>query len=247
MQTPVLETRSLYRLYTQGGQDVAALKDVNLSVPQKSLVAITGPSGSGKSTLLNLLAGLDRPSSGEILIDGTDIGTLSEKERTQVRRDRIGFVFQFFNLVPTLSVAENISIPLMLAGVRKPKKDPRFEKVVELFGLEKLLSRRPHAISGGEMQRTSIARAVVHEPPIVLADEPTGNLSSKAGRDVMDLLRRAVDELGRCVLLVTHNPRDASYADTVRFLKDGAMLPDTVTGEETDESRIADRMALLGI
>lgn len=247
MQTPVLETRSLYRLYTQGEQDVAALKDVNLSVPGRSLVAITGPSGSGKSTLLNLLAGLDRPSSGEVLIDGVDISGLTEKARTRVRAEKIGFVFQFFNLVPTLTVAENISIPLMLSGVRRPTKDPRFASVVEAFGLARLLKRRPHALSGGEMQRTSIARAVVHEPPIVLADEPTGNLSSKAGRDVMELLRRAVDELGRCVLLVTHNPRDASYADQVRFLKDGALLPDTITGEDTDESRIADRLALLGI
>ena len=190
MSSPVLETRSLFRLYRQGAQDVAALKDVSFAVPEKTLLAITGPSGSGKSTLLNLLAGLDRPTTGSVLVDGQDLASMTEKERTILRRERIGFVFQFFNLVPTLTVAENISIPLMLAGVKKPRQDQRFERIVELFGLTALLERRPHALSGGEMQRTSIARAVVHEPPIVLADEPTGNLSTKAGRDVLALLRR---------------------------------------------------------
>src|SRR5690606_9573457 len=156
--------------------------------------------------------------------------TLDEKGRTLLRRERIGFVFQFFNLVPTLSVAENIGLPLRLAGVRRPAADPRFTRIVEFFGLGKLLERRPHMLSGGEMQRTSIARAAVTEPPIVLADEPTGNLSTRAGRDVLELLRRSVDELGRTVLLVTHNPRDAAFADQVRFLKDGELLPEIVEG-----------------
>ncbi len=247
MTTPVLQTISLFRLYDQGKQHVAALKDVTFSVQEKSFVAVTGPSGSGKSTLLNLLAGLDAPSSGEVRVAGRNLAEMSEKERTLLRREQIGFVFQFFNLVPTLTVAENIGIPLSLAGVKRPRTDPRFQKIVELFGLGGLLDRRPHALSGGEMQRASIARAVVHEPPIVLADEPTGNLSTRAGRDVLELLRRAVDELQRTVLLVTHNPRDAAYADLVRFLKDGLLLPDVVQGAERNEARIADRMAVLGI
>ncbi|MBI4880813.1 MAG: ABC transporter ATP-binding protein [Planctomycetes bacterium] len=224
MTTPVLETISLFRLYRQGKQNVAVLKDVTFSVSPESFVAVTGPSGSGKSTLLNLLAGLDAPSSGEVRVEGRNLAEMSEKERTLLRREKIGFVFQFFNLVPTLTVAENIAIPLSLGGVK-----------------------RPRSLSGGEMQRASIARAVVHEPPIVLADEPTGNLSTRAGRDVLELLRRAVDGLKRTVLLVTHNPRDAAYADQVRFLKDGMLLPDVVQGAERNEARIADRMAVLGI
>ena len=247
MSQPVLEANAVYRLYEQGKQSVAALKDVTFHVPQGSFVAITGPSGSGKSTLLNLLAGLDVPSSGEVKIGGIDLASLDERRRTLLRRERIGFVFQFFNLVPTLTVAENIGLPLRLAGVGKPTADPRFDKIVDFFGLRELLDRRPHALSGGEMQRTSIARAVVHEPPIVLADEPTGNLSTKAGRDVLELLRRSVDELGRTVLLVTHNPRDAAFADQVRFLKDGSILPEIVEGADRDEARIADRMAVLGL
>jgi ABC-type lipoprotein export system ATPase subunit len=245
--TPALETTNLYRLYGHGKDDVAAVKDVTFRVERGRFVAITGPSGSGKSTLLNLLAGLDQPSSGSVRIDGENLATMTEKQRTLLRRRKIGFVFQFFNLVPTLTVAENIAIPLQLAGVRRPASDPRFDKVVAFFGLSHLLDRRPHALSGGEMQRTSIARAVVHEPPIVLADEPTGNLSTRAGRDVLELLRRAVDELSSTVLLVTHNPRDAAYADQIRFLKDGALLDDTVDGKDADETRITDRMAILGL
>ncbi len=247
MSPPVLEAKNLYRLYAQGKQSVAALKDVSFRVEPGQFVAFTGPSGSGKSTLLNLLAGLDVPSSGSVFLDGVDLATLDEKHRTLARRERIGFVFQFFNLVPTLTVAENIGIPLALAGVRRPREDERFLRIVDFFGLRDLLDRRPHALSGGEMQRTSIARAVVHEPPIVLADEPTGNLSTRAGQDVLELLRRSVDQLGRTVLLVTHNPRDAACADQVRFLKDGSLLPEVVEGADNDEARITDRMAVLGL
>lgn len=247
MNEPVLEAVDVYRLYEQGKEAVAALKDVTFRVEEGTFVAITGPSGSGKSTLLNLLAGLDVPSSGAVRIAGQDLAALDERGRTLIRRERIGFVFQFFNLVPTLTVAENIGLPLRLAGVKRPEDDPRFTRIVEFFGLSKLVGRRPHMLSGGEMQRTSIARAVVHEPPIVLADEPTGNLSTSAGRDVLELLRRSVDELGRTVLLVTHNPRDAAFADQVRFLKDGTLLPEVVEGGDKDESRIADRMAVLGL
>lgn len=247
MNRTVLETIDLYRFYRQGKEAVPALKAIDLAIRERSFVAVTGPSGSGKSTLLNLLAGLDTPSSGAVQVDGVDLSAMSERERTLLRREKIGFVFQFFNLVPTLTVAENIGIPLNLNGVREPRQDERFLRIVELFDLTRLLDRRPHALSGGEMQRTSIARAVVHEPPIVLADEPTGNLSTKAGQNVLDLLRRAVDELERTVLLVTHSHRDAAFADQVRFLKDGELLEDVVEGADADEAHIADRMAILGI
>ncbi|MFH0944613.1 MAG: ABC transporter ATP-binding protein [Planctomycetota bacterium] len=243
----VLETEQLMRIYRQGKVSEAVLKGVSLKVVERSFVAITGPSGSGKSTLLNLLAGLDTPSSGTVRVDGQDLSELSERQRTMLRREKIGFVFQFFNLVPTLTVAENIGLPLTLAGVKSPRDDQRFQKIVERFGLGKLLDRRPHALSGGEMQRTSIARAVVHEPPIVLADEPTGNLSTRAGMEVLRLLRQAVDDLGRTVLLVTHNPRDAAQADQVRFLRDGELLDEMLEGPDAVETRIADRMALLGL
>ena len=243
----VLETEQLMRIYRQGKVSEAVLKGVNLTIAERSFVAITGPSGSGKSTLLNLLAGLDTPSSGKVRVDGQDLSALSERQRTLLRREKIGFVFQFFNLVPTLTVAENIGLPLTLAGVAKPREDERFQRIVERFGLGKLLDRRPHALSGGEMQRTSIARAVVHEPPIVLADEPTGNLSTRAGMEVLTLLRQAVDDLGRTVLLVTHNPRDAAQADQVRFLRDGELLEEMLEGPDAVETRIADRMALLGL
>ncbi len=243
----VLEVEKLFRIYGSGEQSHAALKGVNLKVERGAFLAVMGPSGSGKSTLLNLLAGLDRPSSGTVKIDGEDLAQKDERARTLVRRAKIGFVFQFFNLVPTLTVAENVSIPLLLAGVKKPQDDPRFARIVAFFGLQALLERRPHMLSGGEMQRVSIARAVVHEPPIVLADEPTGNLSTAAGRDVLRLLRSAVDELGRTVLLVTHNPRDAACADRIHFLKDGLILDEFVDGKDTNETRLADRMAVLGL
>ncbi len=247
MSDAVLQVENLFRIFGDGEQRHVALKGVSLAVERESFVAVMGPSGSGKSTLLNLLAGLDHPSSGAVKIDGQDLAQMDERARTMVRRQKIGFVFQFFNLVPTLTVAENVAIPLLLGGVKKPADDPRFAKIVEFFGIAPLLPRRPHTLSGGEMQRVSIARAVVHEPPIVLADEPTGNLSTAAGRDVLRLLRNAVDELGRTVLLVTHSPRDAATADQIRFLKDGQLLDEVVDGKDVNEARLADRMAILGL
>lgn len=244
----LLEARSLFRIYP-GGRDAApVLQDVTLAVPEGKFVVVMGPSGSGKSTLLHLLCGLDEPSSGQVWLAGRELARLSDEERTLLRRACVGFVFQFFNLVPNLTVAENVALPLLMQGVTEPRADERFRQVVEIFGLADKLDRRPHELSGGEMQRTSIARAVVHRPRVVLADEPTGNLSTQAGLEVMRFLRRAVDELGRTVLLVTHNPRDARFADELHFLKDGRIdLSKSLRGVDFHEDRIHARLEELGI
>ena len=249
----LLEARNLFRLYppasgARDGDQPPVLQDVSLTVPEGRFAVVMGPSGSGKSTLLHLLCGLDQPSSGRVFLAGQELSGLSDEQRTLLRRAHVGFVFQFFNLVPNLTVGENVALPLLMQGVREPLSDPRFARVVALFGLADKVGRRPHELSGGEMQRTSIARAVVHEPRIVLADEPTGNLSTKAGLEVMQFLRRAVDELHRTVLLVTHSARDARFADELHFLKDGRIdLARSLRGKEIDENRIHARLEELGI
>jgi putative ABC transport system ATP-binding protein len=244
----LLEARNLYRLHPGARDTAPALQDVSLEVPEGRFVVVMGPSGSGKSTLLHLLCGLDEPSSGQVVLAGHELAGLGDEQRTRLRREHVGFVFQFYNLVPNLTVAENVALPLMMQGVTDPTRDERFTQVVQLFGLGDKLARRPHELSGGEMQRTSIARAVVHRPRVVLADEPTGNLSTKAGLEVMQYLRRCVDELGRTVLLVTHNPRDARFADELHFLKDGRIdLGKSLRGDEVRDDRIHARLEELGV
>jgi putative ABC transport system ATP-binding protein len=253
----LLEARNLFRIYAPSaapGEHASApppvLQDVTLSVPEGKFVVVMGPSGSGKSTLLHLLCGLDEPSSGEVTLAGQSLTRLDDEQRTLLRRRHVGFVFQFFNLIPSLTVGENVALPLLMQGVEEPLRDERFQQVMRLFGLSDKVGRRPHELSGGEMQRTSIARAVVHRPRVVLADEPTGNLSTKAGLEVMEFLRRAVDELGRTVLLVTHSARDARFADELHFLKDGRIdLGKSLRGrgKEIVEDRIHARLEELGI
>ena len=242
----LLEARSVFRLHP--GEAAPVLQDVSFTVPEGKFAVVMGPSGSGKSTLLHLLCGLDEPSSGQLFLAGQELTRLDDEQRTLVRRAYVGFVFQFFNLVPNLTVGENIALPLLMQGITDPKHDERYAKVAALFGLGDKLERRPHELSGGEMQRTSIARAVVHRPRVVFADEPTGNLATKAGLEVMQFLRRAVDELGTTVLLVTHNPRDARFADELHFLKDGRIDPaHTLRGADVNENRIHARLEELGI
>jgi putative ABC transport system ATP-binding protein len=244
----LLEAHNLFRLYPGAHDHAPVLQDVSLRIDEGRFVVVMGPSGSGKSTLLHLLCGLDEPSSGRVVLAGKDLTTLDDEQRTLLRRAHVGFVFQFFNLVPNLTVGENLALPLLLQGITAPQNDARFGRIAQLFGLTDKLHRRPHELSGGEMQRTSIARAVIHEPRVVLADEPTGNLSTKAGQEVMEHLRRAVKELGRTVVLVTHNPRDARYADELHFLKDGRIDPRwSLRGDEIDEHRIHARLEELGI
>jgi len=244
----LLEAHHLFRLYPGAHDHAPVLQDVSLRIEEGRFVVVMGPSGSGKSTLLHLLCGLDEPNSGRVVLAGKELTALDDEQRTLLRRAHVGFVFQFFNLVPNLTVGENLALPLLLQGITSPRHDARFGRVAQLFGLSDKLDRRPHELSGGEMQRTSIARAVIHEPRVVLADEPTGNLSTKAGQEVMEHLKRAVKELGRTVVLVTHNPRDARYADELHFLKDGRIDPQwSLRGDEIDEHRIHARLEELGI
>ena len=222
----IVRTRDLYLLHDQGGDRQAVLRDVSFDVQAGEFLCVMGPSGSGKTTLLHLLSGLDRPSAGTVELDGQDLAKLSERRRTLRRRAQIGYVFQFFNLMPNLTVRENIALPIAISGGRPEKHVERVEELARRLELSARLDAFTHQLSGGEMQRASIARALVGGQPLLLCDEPTGNLSQKAGAEVMELLRRCVDEDGRSVLLVTHNPRDAAFADRVLFLVDGSLAPD---------------------
>jgi putative ABC transport system ATP-binding protein len=217
--TPALAVEGLHKRHGSGPGAVDALIGVDLSFPRGTFTAIMGPSGSGKSTFLACVAGLDRPTSGRIQLDGTDVTNVSETARTRLRRDRIGFVFQDFSLIPYLTAAENVALPARLAGRRLPA--PTVRQALIRVGLADRATHRPAALSGGQQQRVAIARALVTEPAILLADEPTGALDSGTAREVLRLLRTAVDDLGQTTVMVTHDPVSASYADTVVFLVDG--------------------------
>jgi putative ABC transport system ATP-binding protein len=221
---PILETKALRKQYTMGEHQVNALVGVDFLVEKGEFVAIMGPSGSGKSTLLHLLGGLDKPSDGEVTLADNRFSILNDNQATLVRRHNVGFVFQFFNLLPTLSAEENIALPLIIDGQDLRKHQSRINTLLELVGLTDRRRHKPDQLSGGEQQRVALARALVTEPAIVLADEPTGNLDSKTGTAIMDLLRRSCDELGQTVIVVTHDPRAAAYADRAIFLKDGQIV-----------------------
>ena len=213
---------SLVKSYGSGDTQVTALQDVTVSFASGEFTAIMGPSGSGKSTLMHVLAGLDSPTSGEVWVGGTALSGLKDKGLTALRRDSVGFVFQQFNLLPTLSALENITLPLDIAG-RRP--DPQWlDEVIAAVGLADRLDHRPAQLSGGQQQRVACARALASRPSVVFADEPTGNLDSRAGAEVLGLLRRSVRELGQTVVMVTHDPVAASYADRVIFLADGRLV-----------------------
>ncbi len=218
---PILKATGLGKRYRLGEVEIQALDSVDLSVEPGDFVAIVGPSGSGKSTLLHLLGGLDRPTSGAIWVDGTDLATLDDDALTLLRRRHIGFVFQFFHLIPTLTAQENVALPLLIDGRSLEDNRERVGEMLRLVGLEKRGDHRPDQLSGGEQQRVAIARALVTSPSVVLADEPTGNLDSATGQQILDLLRRSREELGQTVVLVTHDPVGASYADRVIHLRDG--------------------------
>jgi putative ABC transport system ATP-binding protein len=226
-----------------GARDTAviALDDVTVELPRSRFTAIMGPSGSGKSTLMHCLAGLDTLTSGRILLGDVDLGELSDRDLTVLRRDRLGFVFQSFNLLPTLSALENITLPLALGG-RRPDAE-WLGTLLRTVGLEERLAHRPSELSGGQQQRVAIARALVAQPEIVFADEPTGNLDSRSGAEVLGLLRRVVDDLGQTVVIVTHDPTAASHADAAMFLADGRIVDHV---EQPTAPEVLDRLKLLG-
>ncbi|MFJ4485670.1 ABC transporter ATP-binding protein [Streptomyces longwoodensis] len=214
--------RGLTKAYGSGETAVLALDSVDVDVVRGRFTAVMGPSGSGKSTLMHCLAGLDTVSAGQVWLGDTEITGLRERELTQLRRDRIGFMFQSFNLIPTLSAAENITLPMDIAG-RRP--DPAWlEQVIDALGLRDRLRHRPAQLSGGQQQRVACARALVSRPELIFADEPTGNLDSRAGLEVLGFLRQAVDELGQTVVMVTHDPGAAAHSDLVLFLADGRIV-----------------------
>ncbi len=223
-QAEVLHADGVTRRYGEGDTAVLALEDVSVSIDRGRLTAVMGPSGSGKSTLMHILAGLDKPTAGAVAIDGTDITRLSDDDLTRLRRDRVGFVFQFFNLLPMLSAKENILLPQTIAG-REPDQ-AWFEQIVTETGLGDRLSHRPSELSGGQQQRVAIARALVGKPTILFADEPTGNLDSMASAEILRLLRRSVDTVGQTVVMVTHDPTAAAIADRILFLSDGRIVRD---------------------
>ncbi len=217
----ILEASSLTKEYSLGEHTVHALRGVDFVVEKGQFIAIMGPSGSGKSTLLHLLGGLDTASGGDVTLAGQRLSVLDDNQLTLVRRRNIGFVFQFFNLLPTLTAEENIALPLIIDGQDLRKYRARIDSLLELVGLADRRDHKPDQLSGGEQQRVAIARALVTEPTIVLADEPTGNLDSKSGKVIMDLLRRSCDELGQTIIVVSHDPKAAAYADFVVFIGDG--------------------------
>ena len=222
----------LHRRYGEGDAAVDALAGVSTGFERDRFTAIMGPSGSGKSTLMHILAGLDKPTAGKVELDGVEITDLDDGELTQLRRDKLGFVFQFFNLLPVLTAEENIRLPLSIAG-RKP--DPQWlEELIEVVGLGDRRTHRPAELSGGQQQRVAVARALISKPAVVFADEPTGNLDSKASEEVLNLLRHSVDDLGQTVIMVTHEAHAAAFADRLVVLRDGKVAHDGTAGSEGD-------------
>ncbi len=228
----VVVARDVARRYGEGETAVDALRGVSVDIGRARLTAVMGPSGSGKSTLMHILAGLDKPTSGTVEVAGTEITSLGDTELTKLRREHIGFVFQFFNLLPMLNARENITLPLTIAG-EKPQ-DGWVEQVVEDVGLSDRLTHRPAELSGGQQQRVAIARALVSKPTVLFADEPTGNLDSATGHEILQLLRRSVDSLGQTTVMVTHDARAASIADRILFLADGLIVREMRTATSHD-------------
>jgi putative ABC transport system ATP-binding protein len=237
----IVRAQDLRRRYGAGEAAVDALAGVSVDFPSGRFAAIMGPSGSGKSTLMHTLAGLDRPTSGTVVIDGVELTDLDDGELTKLRRDRIGFIFQTFNLLPVLNAEENILLPLSIAG-RKPDRD-WFEQLVKTVGIGDRLSHRPAELSGGQQQRVAVARALVSRPRVVFADEPSGNLDSKATDGVLGLLRQAVDDFDQTVVMVTHDAHAASFADRLLVLADGKVVHD---GEAVSTEQTLDLMKALG-
>ena len=239
--TTAVRAEEVTKIYGVGEAAVRALNNISVEFAAGHYTAIMGPSGSGKSTLLHCLAGLDRVTAGRVVLGDIDITAVSEKELTLVRRDKIGFVFQSYNLIPTLNAIENITLPLALAG-RKPDKE-WLDRVISTVGLADRLKHRPSELSGGQQQRVAVARALASRPQVIFADEPTGNLDSKASAEILEFMRQAVDELGQTIVMVTHDPIAAGYADRVVFLADGQIVDEM---QSPTAEAVIDRVKRLG-
>jgi putative ABC transport system ATP-binding protein len=240
LNSTVVQARDLQRQYGEGETAVHALRGVSIDVARGNLVAVMGPSGSGKSTLMHILAGLDKPTSGTVTIAGTEITGLDDGDMTRLRRDHIGFVFQFFNLLPMLSAEENVLLPLSIAG-EKPDR-AWFEELLGKTGLAERRSHRPSELSGGQQQRVAIARALVTKPTILFADEPTGNLDSKTGGEILDLLRDSARDYNQTIVMVTHEARAAAIADRIMFLADGLIVQELT---DADQAQVLEVMSTL--
>ena len=238
---PVVTARALFKVFGRGENAVTALDGVDVSIARARFTAIMGPSGSGKSTLMHCLAGLESATSGTIALDGQEITSMSQRRLTRLRRERIGFVFQSFNLVPSLTAGENITLPLDIA--RRKVERSHFDQVVEAVGLSDRLSHRPAELSGGQVQRTACARSIVGRPAVVFADEPTGNLDSRATEQVLRVLRSSVDDFDQSVVMVTHEAEAAAWADTVLFLRDGRVVAEM---NDPDRDRVLEALHDLG-
>ena len=238
----LIETSDLWKTYVMGDEEIHALRGVSVSIERGEYVAIMGPSGSGKSTLMHILAGLDRPTSGSVSIAGTRISDLGDADLTRLRRDKVGFVFQFFNLLPMLTAEENIVLPLSIAGIKPDRA--WLDELLGKVGLAERRMHRPAELSGGEQQRVAIARALVSRPSVMFADEPTGNLDSGTSGEILELMRDSVDSYGQTTVMVTHDARAASIADRILFLADGRIVKE-LTQAEPDE--VLAEMADLGV
>jgi putative ABC transport system ATP-binding protein len=236
----VVEANGISRRYGEGGAAVDALVEVSTGFERGRFTAIMGPSGSGKSTLMHILAGLDTPTAGTVLLDGEEITGLDDGALTKLRREKLGFVFQFFNLLPVLTAEENLVLPLSIAG-RKPDQ-AWVDQLIRTVGLEDRRTHRPSELSGGQQQRVAVARALVSKPAVVFADEPTGNLDSKASEDVLQLLRQAVDQFDQTVIMVTHDPAAAAHADRLITLRDGRIVHDDAPGSADDVIELMKRV-----
>lgn len=243
----VVRTDSLTKTYGETKQPVRALTNVNLTIEDGEFVAVMGPSGSGKSTLLYLMGGLELPTSGNVFLRNQNLSTLNDESLSQVRRTQMGFVFQFYNLIPILTARENVAMPLILDGVSRPDALKRADAALADVGIADRGTHRPAELSGGQQQRVALARALVINPALILGDEPTGNLDSRAGDEVVQLLRRAADDWKRTVVIVTHDPRIAAYADRIVFLKDGQIVDENRLKGQGNADQIRDQLSRVAV
>ncbi|RMG49022.1 MAG: ABC transporter ATP-binding protein [Acidobacteria bacterium] len=229
MTQPIVEIRNLSRIFRRDSVEVVALKDINLDIPEGDFLALMGPSGSGKTTLLNIIAGLDKPTSGIVRVGGIEVQRMSEDELAEWRNHHVGFVFQTFNLIPVLTAFENVELPLLLTGLSSQERREHVLTALKLVGLADRVDHYPRQLSGGQEQRVAIARAIVTDPTIILADEPTGNLDARSAEEILTLLQQLNEQLHKTIVLVTHDPRAAHYAKHERHLEKGILLPPGVT------------------